>query len=208
MEPTSILAALIAPHWDGKDPATVPKPPFETDLNSVLTLRTPVAEPEPGVAAETDHLRDLLASGGGRDQTGALTLEVWSRGSAVGSQLDSYTASGTSRLDRLYVLEFQGSEQMIKFGHSTNLRRRVAVHRQNAEMFGFALLNGWASPGVDDASYAEQMGKAAVYLLRGHILSRECVYNMPFREALSIARAAFELHTDWRPHPAEDALVR
>lgn len=194
-----LIQALVAPHWDRKESSPLPSPPFETDLQSVLTLHSDPLELSPERAAEGERLRAQLASGAGRDRTGALLTDIWSYGSLLTSDLQWAAGQPSAHSHHLYVLEFQGAEQMVKFGRATDIGRRVRDLRKAAEMFGFALLNGWVSPAAPDVTWAEQMCKVGVYMLRGHILSRECVYGMPFVQARDLGRAAFELHTDWSP---------
>jgi hypothetical protein len=98
--------------------------------------------------------------------------------------------------DRLYVLEFQGYEsQYVIFGHTTNLMKRLSSHRLAAAPHGFALLQGWVSPGMADARLAEQQVLMVASMLHGSGHFHERFYDMPYDKGLSIARAVFESGT-------------
>jgi hypothetical protein len=85
------------------------------------------------------------------------------------------------------------------FGHSTNLVARVRQHKLAATPHGFALIDGWASPGVRDAYPLEQMALDIGMYVHGRPY-RERFYDMPFNKGLSICRAIFEANTNWRSH--------
>ena len=98
--------------------------------------------------------------------------------------------------DRLYVLEFQGFKvQYTMFGHTTDLRSRVAQHIRDIEPAGVALLNAWASPGVENAQPLEQVALNLGGMIHGRPHYRERFYGMSFKDGLQIARTVFELNT-------------
>ncbi|MFF3228857.1 hypothetical protein ACFYV7_39115 [Nocardia suismassiliense] len=67
--------------------------------------------------------------------------------------LKRYLELAEARTDHLYVLDFQGpgSWQYVMFGHTTQPLARVHKHILAAEPHGWALLDGWISPGVENA---------------------------------------------------------
>ncbi|MFF1817741.1 hypothetical protein ACFVWG_10635 [Kribbella sp. NPDC058245] len=102
--------------------------------------------------------------------------------------------------DHLYVLEFQGiRQQYVMFGRTRSIWRRLAAHRQAANPHGFVLLNGWISPGVNDAYSLEQITLGVGGLLHDQQHCRERFYDMPFELGLSIARSVFEIERSHRP---------
>jgi hypothetical protein len=115
---------------------------------------------------------------------------------AVRYHLEQYLALGQAGGDRLYVLEFQGYRQYLLFGHSRDILRRANEHQLAAAPHGFALLNGWASPGTDNAQPIE-----SIALRLGGSFSdtgyhhRERFYDMPFERGVAIARAVFDART-------------
>ncbi|MFF2954094.1 hypothetical protein ACFVVU_22475 [Kitasatospora sp. NPDC057965] len=116
----------------------------------------------------------------------------------VRDQLSGYVETDRPRADRLYVLDFQGPRrQYTMFGHSTDLPTRIAEHCQAATPHGYALLGGWASPGVDDAYSMEQVAlRLARHEYGWHY--RERFYEMPLTTGMNYVRAVFELNSDWR----------
>jgi hypothetical protein len=98
--------------------------------------------------------------------------------------------------DRLYVLEFQGYRQYLLFGHSRDILRRANEHQLAAAPHGFALLNGWASPGINNAQPLESSALRLCGIFTGtadHY--RERFYGMPFERGVAIARAVFDTRT-------------
>lgn len=120
------------------------------------------------------------------------SYEIQRAETAVVQQLDQYDDPSSD--DHLYVLEFQGvGQQYVMYGRTRSWWRRLSSHRQAAAPHGFALLNGWLSPGVSDAYPLEQIALGAAGLLHGQAHFRERFYNLPFEHGLCIGRAVFEL---------------
>ncbi|NEA21610.1 hypothetical protein [Actinomadura bangladeshensis] len=111
--------------------------------------------------------------------------------------LCDYRADADGPRDQLYALEFQGPRtQYIKFGHSKRLCRRIKLHRDVAKAHGFALLNGWASPGVADARLMEQsLLRYARSFEHQHVVAAERFYGMCFGIARDLTRAVFTEET-------------
>jgi hypothetical protein len=125
----------------------------------------------------------------------------------VRRQLELYVESDHQRADRLYILEFQGPWQYVMFGHTTNLLWRVAEHQRAAAPHGFALLNGWASPWVDNAQPLER--EALFYgglIHHGHY--RERFFQMPFEIGLKIVRLVFEKSSNWRTRSDRESSAK
>lgn len=114
--------------------------------------------------------------------------------------LKRYVEPKNSSSDRLYALEFQGSRQYVMFGHTKNLIGRVTEHQRAATPHGYAMLNGWASPWVDDARALEQVALFVGGLIH-HQHYRERFYDMSFEIGLKIVRLVFELNSDWSSRP-------
>lgn len=175
--------------------------PDDVDLNAAVELTTPVAAPiMPGVSDLVERARVHLNEGTGRDD-GRVPLPAPARmaEAAVLMQLATYGEPQAGLPDRLYVLEFQGRQcQYVMFGHTKSLTKRLATHRLAAAPNGFALLQGWVSPGVANAHPLEQQVLMAASTLHGLEHFHERFYGMSFEKGLSIVRAVFELSTDWR----------
>jgi hypothetical protein len=180
------------------------KIPVKVDFARV-ELTTPVLPPpHPGLPRLVKRARVLLREGVlPKDWQVPLPDAARIVHSMMRDHLTSYVDVRHQRADRLYVLEFQGPNQYVMFGRTTNLPERVAEHCRAAEPHGYALLNGWASPWVVSAKTLE----TAVLRFGGWTGSgyhhRERFYGMPYKTGLNLARAAFELLTDWRSRTSE-----
>jgi hypothetical protein len=108
-------------------------------------------------------------------------------------QLERYLEFGMIGGERLYALEFQGSRQYVKFGYSKNLLVRVNNIQREAGQHGFALINGWASPGIEKAYALEQ----AALILGNDFFDQfpfhERFYGVAFPVAVAIGRAVFDV---------------
>ncbi|MFV2172328.1 hypothetical protein ACFHW2_11900 [Actinomadura sp. LOL_016] len=126
-------------------------------------------------------------------EDGALPSEVVGISAWVRVDLGAYKELREDRQDQLYVLEFQGPHvQYIKFGHTKNLSGRVKTHSDLAEAHGFALLNGWASPGLADARPAEKELLAyARHFKHLRVVAQERFYGMRYETARDLARAVY-----------------
>lgn len=184
----------------GKDSAELPLP-VDVDLDAFVDLTTPVVPPvHPGFPRLVDEARTRICAVDA-GEPGGHPLPDCARlvQGGVMMQLARYPESRPGRPDRLYVLEFQGHRrQYLMFGHTTNLSRRLADHLLAANPHGFALLQGWVSPGLANAQQLERLVLEVAGWCHGPIHFHERFYDMPFEKGLSIARASFELHTDWR----------
>lgn len=84
-------------------------------------------------------------------------------------------------------------------GHTTNLWDRVTEHQRAATPHGFAMLNGWASPWIDNDK-AQPLERVALNIggMPHHQHYRERFFDIPFEIGLKIVRLVFELNTGWR----------
>jgi hypothetical protein len=140
---------------------------------------------------------ELRAATSERDSRGPLPRSARVAEWIIRRQLERYIEPDHPRADRLYVLEFQGPWQYVMFGHSTNLLERVTEHQRAASAHGFALVNGWASPWVENAQPLEANALFYAGLLHhGHY--RERFFDMSFEFGLKIVRLIFEAMSDWR----------
>lgn len=180
--------------------------PVEVDLDAAVDLTTPIVAPvSPHVPHLVEKARADLRAGAG-SELGDHPLPDNARlvEDAVLMQLAKYGESHPDAPERLYVLEFQGyRRQYVMFGRTTNLTKRLTAHQLAATPHGFALLQGWVSPGVANAHNLEQSMLMVGSMLHGTQHFRERFYDMSFEKGLSIARAVFELHTDWRTRCAQ-----
>jgi hypothetical protein len=201
-DPGNIFDVLFqAAGVDREQEGVSPSLPADVDLDTAMDLTTPVLPPtRPEVPKLVEEVRATLNEGTGHVFHGhplpdlAVGLE-W----AVEMQLETYETPRAREPDRIYVLEFQGyRRQYVMFGHTTNLKKRLVAHRLAATPHGFALLQGWVSPGAARAQPLEQLILMIAMSLHGYQHFHERFYDMPFTKGLSIARAVFELHTDWR----------
>ncbi|MGH2777278.1 MAG: hypothetical protein ACRDJB_01365 [Actinomycetota bacterium] len=198
MTHTRKILDVLFGHLDKGETASLP---VDIDLDDALELSTPVLPPaDPSFSRLIEEARRALQAEPLSD-VGAhpLSDEVRALEHLVVLRLAQYLESGSPGGDRLYVLEFQGARQYLMFGHSTNVLVRVSDHQRAATPHGFALLNGWASPVVANAQPVEQAVLTIGGMMHRHLHFRERFYDMPFEKGLSIARAVFELNTDWRP---------
>lgn len=184
----------------GHDSAELPLP-LDVDFDAFVDLTTPVVPPvHPGSPRLIDEARAKICAVDA-DGSGGHPLPDCARlvQGGVMMQLARYPEPRPGRPDRLYVLEFQGHRrQYLMFGHTTNLSRRLADHLFAANPHGFALLQGWVSPGLANAQQLERLVLEVAGWCHGSIHFHERFYDMPFEKGLSIGRASFELHTDWR----------
>ncbi|MFC4610583.1 hypothetical protein ACFO9E_22710 [Streptomyces maoxianensis] len=93
---------------------------------------------------------------------------------------------------QLYVLEFQGCFQYVMYGQTTDVRKRVATHRREAERHGFGLVNGWVSPPLENPRMQEKFALDLAGYHHGAPHDGERFYEMPYDKALTIARVAAE----------------
>ncbi len=142
-----------------------------------------------------EEFRTATPERGGR---GPLTINAIAVEWIIRRQLELYIEPDRPRADRLYVLEFQGPWQYVMFGHTTNLLGRVTEHQRAASAHGFALVNGWASPWVENAQRLEYNALFYAGLLH-HQHYRERFFDMPFGFGVKIVRLIFEAMSDWRP---------
>jgi hypothetical protein len=166
-----------------------------------VDLTTPV-HPLPAKYIEgIERIREELRTGtqerGGR---GPLPDNAFVVEWIIRSHLELYIEPDHPRADRLYVLEFQGPWQYVMFGHTTNLLGRVTEHQRAASAHGFALVNGWASPWVENAQPLEYNALFYAGLLH-HQHYRERFFDMSFELGVKIVRLIFEAMSDWRPRP-------
>jgi len=176
----------------------------DLDLTDILNrlntvdLTTPVY---PFAAGELEFIADvregLRVAPEPDSSQGPLTLEAHMVEWLIRRRLELYVEPDHQRAGRLYVLEFQGPWQYVMFGHSTNLLRRVTDHQLAAAPHGFALVNGWASPWVDNAQQLETQTLLYGGLLH-HWHYRERFFKMSFEMGLKITRLVFEKLSDWR----------
>jgi hypothetical protein len=159
-----------------------------------VDLTTPV-HPLPAKEAEwIEYVREELRTpGSSRPLTSNAFLVEW----IIRCQLELYIESDHPRADRLYVLEFQGPWQYVMFGYTANLLRRVTEHQRAASVHGFALVNGWASPWVENAKSLEYNALFYAGLLHHHDY-RERFFDMPFEFGVKIMRLVFEGMSDWQ----------
>lgn len=184
---------------------------MDVDLDAFVDLTTPVVPPiHHGFPQLVDEARTRICSVDA-DEPGGHPLPDSARlvQGGVMMQLARYPEPRRGRPDRLYVLEFQGHRrQYLMFGHTTNLSRRLAHHLLAANPHGFALLQGWVSPGLAKAQQLEQLVLEVAGWCHGPNHFHERFYDMPFEKGLSIGRASFELHTDWRGLAGTPASIR
>lgn len=194
---TIFRAAGIEP---GQDSAELSLP-VDVDLDAFVDLTTPVVPPvRPGFSRLVDEARMRICAVEA-DEPDGHPLPDCARMVQCGvkMQLARYPKPRPGRPDRLYVLEFQGRrQQYVMFGHTTNLSRRLSDHLLAANPHGIALLQGWVSPGLAKAQRLEQLILEVASWCHGSNHVHERFYDMPFEKGLSIGRASFELHTDWR----------
>lgn len=148
---------------------------------SAMNLTSPVLPP-----MDPDHeqlvataRRELVSGRSAASADGPpLTDTVRRAEHAVVRCLERYTDHGSD--DHLYVLEFQGwGQQYVMFGRTRSAWRRLAAHRQAVNPHGFALMDGWVSPGVDDAFPLEQIALGVAGLLHGQVHHRERFMTCP-----------------------------
>lgn len=188
--------------WPG--PGKTVSLPVDVDFDAALELTTPVLPPfsrdwPDVIEVVRDELRRSADPG---DSTYPLNEDASLVGSIVRTHLLGWIEPSTTGTDRLYALEFQGPQQYVMFGRSSNLSRRVLEHQRAATPHGYAMLNAWASPGVPDARKLEEVCLTIGSFLHGRTHRFERFYGMEFKQALSIARAVFECNSDW-PTPSE-----
>ena len=118
----------------------------------------------------------------------------------VREHLKQYIEPDHSRKDRLYILAFQGPWNYIMLGHTTDLLNRVTQHQRAASPHGYVLLNGWASPWLENAQPLEQETLFYAGMLFGGRLG-ERFFGMPFEMGTKLARLVFEKSSDWRDRP-------
>lgn len=192
MTPVAPLEALLEHHLN----RTLGAAPDWSELDATLAQVAPIDAPtRSDLPGRIDAARGTLVSGNGVDANGALLPAIWCLGSEVADRIVDAAKPHCCGGDRIYVLEFQGPRQLVMFGRTTKLATRLRTHRSNAETFGYALLNGWASPGLADASLTEITCLAFGRKLHGGGPVRERFFDMPFEQALRIARVAFAHHS-------------
>lgn len=203
----TIFRALgIEPGQDGAELCL----PVDVELDALVDLTTPVVPPvHPEFPLLVDQARRRICADEADELDGHPlpdSARVVQSGALM--QLGRYPEPNPRRPDRLYVLEFQGHRrQYVMFGHTTNLSRRLANHVLAANPHGFALFQGWASPGLAEAQPLEQLVLEVASWCHGSRHFHERFYDMPFDKALSIGRASFELHIEWRGHPRFSAGI-
>jgi hypothetical protein len=79
------------------------------------------------------------------------------------------------------------------FGRTRDPLGRVAEHIRAAEVHGWALVDGWLSPGARQAPKFEQAVIRTAGLYHRGLHYRERFFGMDFDFALKIARVMFEL---------------
>jgi hypothetical protein len=163
-----------------------------------VDLTTPV-HPLPARNVEMiEHVREELRTGTPkRGGDGPLTIKARMVEWIIRDHLELYIEPDHEHADRLYVLEFQGPWQYVMFGHTTNLLGRVTEHQRAASAHGFALVNGWASPWVENAQPLERNALSYAGMLH-HQHYRERFFDMPFEFGVKIVRLIFEGMSDWR----------
>lgn len=173
--------------------------PGQVDLDSDVELTSPVLPPlYPELPGDVEAAREILRTNTiGMDRFDpAMPDDIDLLQLNVRDGLYRYLAQSWQGDDRLYVLEFQGRWQYVMFGHTKHLAVRVTKHMNDATRHGFALLNAWASPPFADARAAERSVLNFVHQMHRFSL-HESFAGLPFPKALGIARAVFELHTNW-----------
>jgi hypothetical protein len=109
--------------------------------------------------------------------------------------LSRYMTDQAAGTDRIYVLDFQGpgNWQYVMYGHTNHPLIRITEHIRASEVHGWALVDGWLSPGLENAQPMEQATLNIASLFHPGVHYRERFYSMDFRIGLKIARVVFEI---------------
>jgi len=155
-ETSGSMSSLYELMFDGRTSLGEEDFPRPHSLLDRVSLSTPLyPHPHPGAVEIARHQLllppDDLSSG-----TPLPPIASALQGLVV-STLLRYVEADTSPTDRLYILEFQGQRQYLKFGHTRNLAKRLRAHINSAAPHGYALLQGWISPAFDDAHSLEKV---------------------------------------------------
>ncbi|WP_131739700.1 GIY-YIG nuclease family protein [Actinomadura roseirufa] len=107
--------------------------------------------------------------------------------------LKARAAKGGGPLDQLYVLEYQGPKaQYIKFGHTKRLAKRLREFHIPTARHGWALLNGWATPPVEDARPLETLLLSyAQRFEHQRVDAKESFFGMPYKTGLYLTWSVF-----------------
>ncbi|MBB5166517.1 hypothetical protein [Mycobacterium sp. AZCC_0083] len=82
------------------------------------------------------------------------------------------------------------------FGHSLDPLFRITEHIRAAEGHGWVLVDGWISPGVNNAQPLEAATLNVAGIFHQGLRYRERFYTMRFKDRLKIARMMFEIHVN------------